>query len=164
VLVVRGTKKFLDRLGRPEPEPPVSTTVLGDWYATVLFWKPQVALFVNEPTLLPVLLPLAPARTLLGRVAECVELALSFHGLSGSFIATEVDEMRQTTLARTANRSVIGMLNEFAFLAEQWRPATVTLLDLSLRLSDVPCGPLFRTHTTPRRAVAVAVDEWILGH
>ena len=163
MLVVRGTNKFLDRVGRAEAEPPVATTVLGDWYATVLFWKPQVALFVNEPTLLPVLMPLAPARTLLGRVPECVELALSFHGLSGSFIDIEVDEMRQTTLAKTANRSVIGMLIEFAFLAEQWRPATGTLLDLSLRLSDVPCGPLFRTHTTPRRAVAAAVDEWILG-
>ena len=164
MLVVRGTRKFLDRVGRPEAEPPVSTTVLGDWYATVLFWKPQVALFVSEPTLLPVLVPLAPTPTLLCRVPECVELALSLQGLSGSFISTEVDEMRQTTLARTANRSLIGMLNEFAFLAEQWRPAAGNLLDLSLRLSDVPCGPLFRTHTTPRQAVAAAVDEWILGH
>ncbi len=32
-----------------------STTLMGQWYATAMFWKPQVALFVNEPTLLPVL-------------------------------------------------------------------------------------------------------------
>ncbi len=25
-------------------------TVLGNWYATELFWKPQVALLVNENT------------------------------------------------------------------------------------------------------------------
>jgi hypothetical protein len=32
--------------------------MLGSWYATVLLWKPQVALLVNEKTLLPVLMPL----------------------------------------------------------------------------------------------------------
>jgi hypothetical protein len=59
---VRATKKLLDRIGPPnlgEGEEP--TTLLGQWYATAVFWKPQVALFVNEPTLLPVLMPLAPA-------------------------------------------------------------------------------------------------------
>jgi hypothetical protein len=91
-------------------------------------------------------------------------LTFSFHGLSGAFISTELEAMKQTTLAKTANRSLIGMLNEFAFLAGQWRAKTGSLLDLSLRLSDVPCGPLLRTHTYPRRAVAAAVDEWILAH
>jgi hypothetical protein len=32
-----------------------------------LFWKPQVVLLVNEKTLLPVLMPLAPARNLMAR-------------------------------------------------------------------------------------------------
>ena len=61
MLTVRGTKKFLDRVGRPTTDPPPSTTVLGDWYASVLFWRPQVALFVNATTFVPVLTPLAPA-------------------------------------------------------------------------------------------------------
>jgi hypothetical protein len=54
---------------RPVPTRPVedpvaatdddaSTTVLGDWFATALFWKPQVALLVNHRTLLPVFRPL----------------------------------------------------------------------------------------------------------
>jgi hypothetical protein len=164
VLVVRGTKKFLDCVGSPEAEPPASTTVLGDWYATVLPWKPQVALLVNERSLLPVLTLLAPVRTLLSRLPESVELVLSLHGLSESFASTEVEAMRQTRLAKTGNRSVVGMLNEFAFLADQWREPTGNLVGLSLRLSDVPCGPLVRTHTYPRQAVAAAVDEWILAH
>jgi hypothetical protein len=164
VLVVRGTKKFLDRVGPPEAQPPASTTVLGDWYATVLFWKPHVALFVNEATLLPVLMPLAPARMLISRLPGALELTLSLHGLSGSFITTELEAMRQTRLAKTANRTLIGMLNEFAFLADQWRADTGSLLDLSLRLSNVPCGPLSGTHTYPRQAVAAAVDGWILDH
>ncbi|MGH3826906.1 MAG: DUF6933 domain-containing protein, partial [Pseudonocardiaceae bacterium] len=64
MLIVRATKKLLDRLDPPGPDAgPASTTLLGDWYATALFWRPQVALLVSEVTLLPVLMPLAPAAT-----------------------------------------------------------------------------------------------------
>ena len=67
MFTVRGTKKFLDRVGRPIADPPSSTTVLGDWYANVLFWRPQVALFVNAATFVPVLMPLAPVAGVVAR-------------------------------------------------------------------------------------------------
>jgi len=68
VYVVHGTRKFLERVGEPaRTEVGDPTTVLGDWYATVLFWKPQVGLFVNESTLLPVLMPFAPVATVIDR-------------------------------------------------------------------------------------------------
>ena len=38
-----------------------SSTVLGDWYTNVLFWRPQVALFVDASSFVPVLMPLAPS-------------------------------------------------------------------------------------------------------
>lgn len=63
---VHATKKLLDRLRQPRVDPAdaeASITALGPWYATAVMWRPQVALFVNERTLLPVLLPLAPAST-----------------------------------------------------------------------------------------------------
>ena len=54
------TKKLLDRI-KPDIAPPGDTdTVLGNWYATALFWKPQVALLVSERTLLPVLMGRVP--------------------------------------------------------------------------------------------------------
>ncbi|MEV5764098.1 hypothetical protein AB0L34_05915 [Micromonospora sp. NPDC052213] len=46
--------------------------MLGDWYATLPPWRPQVALLVNERTLLPALMPLAPAATMPARVADQV--------------------------------------------------------------------------------------------
>jgi hypothetical protein len=57
------TKKLLDRI-KPSiaASLPPPTTALGNWYATALFWKPQLALLVNERTLLPVLMPLRPLR------------------------------------------------------------------------------------------------------
>jgi len=51
VLIVRGTKKLRDRVKGPLAAADAeSTTTLGDWFATVLFWRPQVALLVNERT------------------------------------------------------------------------------------------------------------------
>ena len=40
VFVVYATKKVLDRCGGPSPPDGPTTTALGDWYATALFWKP----------------------------------------------------------------------------------------------------------------------------
>ena len=63
MLVVHATRKPLDHLGPPDlGESEESTTLLRQWYATALFWKPQVTLFVNETTLLPLLVPPAPRR------------------------------------------------------------------------------------------------------
>jgi hypothetical protein len=61
---MRATRKLLDRISPPTlRDGEQSTTRLGVWYATALSWRPQVALLINEPTLLPVLMPLAPAAT-----------------------------------------------------------------------------------------------------
>ncbi len=65
MLIVRATKKLLHLTGPPTArEDDRGTTPLGRWYATVLFWRPRIALVVNESTLLPVLMPLAPAANL----------------------------------------------------------------------------------------------------
>jgi hypothetical protein len=57
VFTLRCTKKLLARLGAsPALDDVEPTTRLGDWYANLLF-RPggQVVLFVNERTLLPVI-------------------------------------------------------------------------------------------------------------
>ena len=82
MFVLHATKKLLNRLG-PAASGPLaeSTTAMGSWYGTALFWKPQVALFVNEATFLPVLVHLAPAQTVVERFAGSL-----VHGLcSGRF-------------------------------------------------------------------------------
>ena len=47
-------------------------------------------------------------------------------------------------LAKTASRSVIGTMTEFAYLAEGHREqdSGAGLLELSISLSLTPCGPL----------------------
>jgi hypothetical protein len=140
------TKKLLDRLKvRPNQASPEPTTQLGSWYATALFWKPQVVLFVNEPTLLPVLVPLAPAATVIERFPGFVAEMLHELDIPRPIIDTELAEMSEHVVAKTANRSVVGMLNEFSFLGERFLDVGTDLRLLSLRLADVPCGPLYKS-------------------
>jgi hypothetical protein len=163
VLIVRATKKLLDRIGPPSlGEGEHSTTLMGQWYATALFWKPQVALFVNEPTLLPVLMPMAPAATLLARFPEQLAAVLAAHGTPDAVIDEEQRQMRDRRLAKTANRSVVGIMNEFTFLAESYRsdiPAP-DLLALAMRLATTPCSPLYSKHVTPDRELAALLRSF----
>jgi hypothetical protein len=157
MLIVRATKKLLQRIGPPTlQEGEHSTALLGEWYATALPWRPQVALLVNESTMLPVLMPLAPAGTLLARIAEQVAVVLAAHGAPDAVIDDELERMRDCRLAGTANRSVVGIMNEFTFLATVHRDkgGQLDLLDLSLQLATTPCGPLYRKNVSPDRELA----------
>ncbi len=93
MLVVRGTKKLRDRVKGPAADSgDVSTGRLGDWFATALFWKPQVALLVNARTFLPVFMPLAPAPGLLQRVPGEIARILALHGVAPAIIDFFVDD------------------------------------------------------------------------
>ncbi len=166
MFTVHATKKLLDRLKvRPHPAPPVPTTQLGSWYATVLFWKPQVVLLVNEPTLLPVLVPLAPAATVIERFAGFVAEMLHELEIPESIIDTELAAMSEHVVAKTANRSVVGILNEFSFLGERFLDPGTDLLMLSLRLADTPCGPLYKSTSYANSEVRLRLlgetPEWV---
>lgn len=139
------TQKLRDRLKRPlAREVPEASTVLGNWYATVLFWKPQLALLVNERTLLPALLPLAPADTLPERVGPELRRLLEAHGIDPAFIEREVAAMVEVVVAKTSNRRVVGTMNEFAFEAKVYRELGVAadLVGLALRLAQTPCSAI----------------------
>lgn len=159
MFIVRGTKKFRERVTPVDKADGDPTTVLGDWYATVLFWRPQVALFVDQRTLLPVLVPFAPASTVLRRFRGDLGQVLDRLGVPAEFITAEVAEMASFRLEPTASRSVLGMMNEFAFLAEAFargngRP---DLIAISSRLAATPCGPLQHSHGFPDRELAAIV-------
>jgi hypothetical protein len=161
VFVVHATQKLRARLPRQALDPDArSSTALGAWYATAVFWKPQVALFVNEQTLLPVFLPLAPAAALITRFPLQLSDLLAGHGVPAPFIAHELEQMDECRLAKTANRSVVGIMNEFTLLAEAWRDTPAPdLQELSLRLAETPCGPLYQRHISPDRELAALVAQ-----
>jgi len=153
MLVVHATKKLRHRLkGAPAATSETSTGLLGSWYATALFWRPQVALFVNEATLLPVLVPLAPASSLIDRFRSALGEILTAQGAGTDLVAAELAEMNEWRLAKTANRSVVGIMNEFTYLGEVFsQGAQSDLRALSIRLATVPCGPLYKSQGSPGR-------------
>ena len=164
MLVVRATKKLLDRLGPVTLElGETSTTLLGDWYASAWAWRPQVALFVSEATLFPILMPLAPAATLLARFHDGLAQALAAHDVPEAFITQERSRMQDVRLGKTASRSVLGIMNEFTFLAQTMRGDTTTdLIDLARWLARTPCSPLFKRHGSPDRELRALVEA--AGH
>lgn len=146
VFTVRGTKKFLDRVGRPVADPSASSTVLGDWYANVLFWRPQVALFVNASSFVPVLMPLAPSVGVVDRFPAAMSEVLAALGIDPRFVVMESSEMAPAVLAKTASRQVLGVMNEFVFMAEHaistGRSDPTDLVGLSVWLGNTIVGPI----------------------
>lgn len=163
---IHATKKLRDRvkatLAEAVEQP---SAVLGNWYATALFWKPQVALFVNEATLVPVLVPLAPAATLAERFPVQLEAVLNALGTDPRFVAAERAEMGGSRWAKTANRSVVGIMNEFSFLTEADRAheRSTDLVKMAMRLAGTPCSPLYKRHTFPDRELAALVTAHLPG-
>lgn len=125
----------------------------------MLFWKPQVALLVNETTLLPLFMPFAPSATLLQRLPGAMATLLDAHRVPSWLIEDEVAQARECVLARTRNRSVVGVMTEFTHLADLRRGTGQPddLLALSAELARTPTSPLYKTYTSPDRALAAFV-------
>ena len=163
---IHATKKLLDRVKQPVVEPVGEpSTMLGNWYATAIFWKPQVALLVNERTLLPVFMPLAPASSLAKRFPDQLAQILEGLGIPIDFVFQEVAAMGDSTFAKTTNRSVVASMVDFTYLAEPARAhdGAGDLITLSVRMAGPPCSPLDKGHGFPDREVKAIVDSWRFG-
>lgn len=104
-------------------------------------------------------MPLAPARGVLSRFPVALTEVLHRHDVTEAWIEQEVAEMSACATAKTANRSVVGIMNELLFLAGVHRAegGDEDLLTLSLDLARTPCSPLYRRHVSPDRELAAFV-------
>jgi hypothetical protein len=152
MLSIHATRKLLGRIKQtPEPAVENPSTPLGNWYATLLGWRKPVVLFVNARTRLPVLVPLAPSKTLRERFAIQLADVLRALDTPPDFIDNETAACAASTWATTADRSVVGSMNEFAFLADTHRArrGEPDLLALSIQLAGTPCSPLDKSTGFP---------------
>jgi hypothetical protein len=129
--------------------------ILGNWYAKAIFSKPQVALFVNERTLLPVLMPLAPASSLVERFPQYLFKVLLSQGVSESFMQQELNYLDEVVYCKSTNRSIIGILNMFTYHLESYQSIHYAndWYVLSMMMADTPCGPLYKSTITPGNAL-----------
>jgi len=142
VLVLRCTRKLLRRLDAAE-DPAPSSTWLGDWYANpVSVGRARLILCISEKTLLPVVVPARDLHSLGARLAAATGEVLRGLGVAEALVKAEVDRMTPVVFAPTKSRVVLGSLNEFAWLLQGQLNPGRSLLDVSLELSQTPCGPI----------------------
>ena len=142
---LRCTAKLRKRLGISKPgEAPAPRNALGDWYANILFTRSgHYVLLASERSRLPVLvsardLPNFPSRFLQALTGLLADLDVPTYQ-----IEREIEAMQPLFFGKTANRSVLGTLNDHAFFAKMWlAPGDLSIHDVALRLAQAPCLPL----------------------
>ena len=143
---IRCTKKLLDR-GAPKTLAPetVPTTVLGDWYANLVIERPELLVVcISERTLLPVIVPAKDLKRLPDRVVAAVEAMLIAIGISDHEVDEEISAMRESYFAKTADRRILGSLNDLLFHVQNGTASCreLSLHERSLRLAQMPCAVL----------------------
>jgi hypothetical protein len=146
MFAVRCTRKLLNR-GAPAvlDAPTAPTTVLGDWYANIIFTRPEhLVVCLSERTLLPVVVPAKDVKKLPGRIAAAARVMLLEIGVPPEAVSAEVQEMECGYLGVTASRRVLGSLNDFMFHFEYeyYARPELTLHARALRLAEMPSGAI----------------------
>ena len=149
MITLRCTQKLLRRLGplKVDAAAAAPTNALGDWYVNLLhIGRDQVVMATSERSLLTVLLPARELRAaLIPNLAEMTWHLLLEIGIPPDRAATEAEEMRMATIGRTASRSVLASMNNFA-LSVDWhwysgrRPMDIMLLLAGTPMRSIPEG------------------------
>jgi hypothetical protein len=147
MLVLRCTQKLLARLKQADNLPAVeSTTRLGDWYGNILqLGRRQHLLFISELSRLPVVIPIREGKRLTEVFPDAVCNVLDLVGVAAADIAGERLRMLEIAFGRTRNRSLLGTLNDFAFMAQVGnarRPEPESPEELVRFLAQTPILPL----------------------
>ena len=142
MIVLRCTQKLLRRLGSADVShsPARSTNALGDWYVNLLhIGRDQLVMATSERSLLTVLLPARELRASLApNLSEMAWHLLVEIGVPPDRAASEAEAMRDATFARTASRSVLASMNDFALALDwHWRDG-LSPMDIMLRFADTP--------------------------
>lgn len=147
MVVLRCTQKLLVRLKQVGALPPVeSTTRLGDRYGNILrIGRRQHLLFISERSRLPVVIPIRVLKRLSTVFPDAVCERLAIVGVAAADIADERLRMSGLAFGRTRNRSLLGTLNDFGFMAQLGaarRTEPESLEELMRFLSQTPILPL----------------------
>ena len=98
-------------------------------------------LALSGVTLLPLVLPAAPFKTLATRVGEAVGQVLGGLRIDPARAAAEVAAMNECFVTTTNDRTVLGMMNDFTKMLPFYLEGG-SLLGAALKLAECPCSPL----------------------
>ena len=161
MVILRPTKKLASLLPATGFVGTTSDTALGDWYVNrIVVDRQPLLLLVSSVSLLPMLLPARDVRGLPSRLAGIVGARLRNSGVDPRAIEAETRAMAPVEIAPTVDRSVLGIMVDFAksvpyhLEAGQWNEGTLRLVEE--RLAETPChagrpfnGVIFPDKRTP---------------
>ena len=162
MVVLRATQKLAKVLPPSTDGVAQSDTALGDWYVNRLTVDRQpLLLLVSSRSLLAILAPARDVRALPQRLATLVAARLKRLGVAASLITAERAAMEPVAVARTADRSVVGIMVDYAKMIPGYLPVggwdATTLPFVEAKLEGNPChasgpagGVVFPDEATPR--------------
>jgi hypothetical protein len=146
VLTLHCTRKLLKHLHAVIRADSVrSTTCLGDWYANLLFTERlRLVICVSERSLLPVFVAAKDPASFVPRFQAAVQSVLRCIGVPPESLDHEAREMAKVMTGATANRSVLGSLNDLALLSRAVidEQPEIDLTMLAMEVAETPCAPL----------------------
>ena len=121
MVVLRRTQKLAKALPVSAPVSAQSDTALGDWYVNrVTVHRRPLLLLVSSNGLLPIVLPARDVASLPERLPDIVAARLRRLGVAANIVEAETTAMRPVSVGPTANRSVVGIMVDFAFLLSHY--------------------------------------------
>ncbi len=119
-------------------------TALGDWYVNrIVVDRKPLLLLVSSTSLLPMLVPARDVQSLPDRLGALVDARLRRMGIEPDVIARERQAMAPVAVAPTVDRSVIGIMVDFAkavpYHLEPGRWDDESLILVEERLAKTPC-------------------------
>ena len=151
MVILRPTRKLGSLLPTAEAVPVCDDTALGDWYVNrIIVDRQPLLLLVSAASLLPMLLPARDVRGLPARLGALVAARLRRCGIDARAIAAEQQAMRPVVIGHTVDRSVLGVMVDFAkavpHYLERGRWSEETLELVEGRLAETPCHAARAAH------------------
>ena len=142
MVTIRCTKKLLARVGVPAEEVKPTTTRLGDWHAKpVSIGHQRLILLISERSRLPVVMWARGAKHLAATFPDALAAVLWGLGIEAAAINRELEATREGVIAGTSDRSLLGTLNDFAFML-QWKLPDDPGIDLEAAAVDLAHTPV----------------------
>lgn len=168
MVTLRPTRKLRSALPLTEGTAGCATTALGDWYVNRLVVdRRPILLLVSSTSLLPIVVTARNVRGLPDRLPDIVATRLKRMGITPTVIDAERQAMRPVVVGPTIDRSVVGIMVDFAkgvpyyLPAGQWSDDSLTVVED--RLAETPChaaGPHDRVVFPDRKAPQLLAAQW----